>query len=141
MSNDIEITYSAEHAARALEIVRDCLPFVRPHRLYDRLVAVLETAERWREAHDVFDDIRVQITLPAERAYTPNAPVTPDHAFIFIAELAAKTAYNCSGPIGPFDDDSYDALIAQSEFFRKEFGDTPPSLRRSRRWWQIWRQP
>lgn len=139
MSNDIEITYSAEHAARALEIVRDRLPFVRPHRLYDRLVAILETPERWREAHDVFDDIRFQITLPSERACFRNAPLTAEHAFICIAELAAKTAYNCSGPIGPFDDDSYDALIAESEFFTKQFGVTPPSSRRSRRWWQIWR--
>jgi hypothetical protein len=113
MKHEDEFIYTAEHASKALEIVRRLLPHVRPRTEYDRLVLVLSDSSRWHEAHALFNDIRVNITLPSES----HRRSTLDDFFVYVAENAAKTAYNCSGRSAPFDDDSFEWLLKCEQRF------------------------
>ena len=117
------IEYTPEHASRALEIITRLLPHVAPHEEYERLVSILEAPARWKEAHDCFGDIRVNITLPTESHHLR----TLDDIFTHVAENAAKTAYNCSGESAPFDNDSFDRLLAWEQKFmeKKERANQP----------------
>ena len=108
--------YTTQHAAKALEVMRRLLPHVAERREYLDLIAILETPERWKEAHDQFSTIRVQITLPNEQKKKQDS----EAYFACVAECAAKTAYNCSGEDAPFDDDSFEWLLrCESEFLAK----------------------
>lgn len=107
------ITYTSDHATRALEILESNLPFVSARPEYDTLVAILRNPDRWHEAHEPFNAIRVNVTL-ANEAY---GKTDLDSAFAYIAENAAKTAYNCSGRSAPFDNDSYERLLRCEENF------------------------
>ncbi len=105
--------YTAEHALQALEIIERLLPHVRPNSLYDELVAILRNPPRWHEAHELFSLIREDITLPYERKSKDDL----DSFFVYVAENAAKTAYNCSGRPAPFDEDSFGWLLkCEKEF-------------------------
>jgi hypothetical protein len=99
--------YAPHHAAKALEIMRRLLPHVGQHREYLELVAILEKPTRWKEAHGQFTAIRTRITLPNERKTKKDA----DAYFAYVAEGAAKVAYNCSGESAPFDEDSFEWLL------------------------------
>jgi hypothetical protein len=110
--------YTPEHASKALEIVESLLPLVRPRAKYDELEEVLRDPGRWHEAHDLFSKIRVNITLPSERKRISDL----NSLFIYVAENAAKTAYNCSGRPAPFDDDSFDWLLKCADEFRLAAG-------------------
>jgi hypothetical protein len=121
MKHEDEFIYTAEHASKALEIVRRLLPHVRPRPEYDRLVTVLADSSRWHEAHALFNDIRVRITLPSE-SYGGH---TLDDYFVYIAENAAKTAYNCSGRSAPFDEDSFEWLLKCEQRFITELTPKP----------------
>ncbi|MEI6329887.1 MAG: hypothetical protein WCP16_11675 [Pseudanabaena sp. ELA645] len=105
--------YTPEHAARALKILEDLLPLVTSHPEYEGLVAILQDSSRWHEAHDQFTAIRVNITLKNE-AYGKS---DLDSKFAYVAENAAKTAYNCSGSSAPFDDDSFNWLLRCQQSF------------------------
>lgn len=112
----MRIKYGPEHAAKALEIVERLYPFVSARPEYQELIAILREPERWKEAHDIFDKIRVNITLPLEREKKQDL----DSYFVFVAENAAKTAYNCSGCPAPFDNDSFDwLLMCEKQFIAK----------------------
>jgi hypothetical protein len=108
--------YTAQHAAKALEIMRRLLPHVKERREYLDLIAILDTPTRWKEAHRQFTVIRTQITLPNEKKKKEDA----DAYFAFVAECAAKTAYNCSGESAPFDEDSFEWLLRSEREFLAE---------------------
>jgi hypothetical protein len=110
-----EAPYPAECGFRAAEIVTRLLPYVRLRAEYVHLGSVLSSRERWHEAHDAFSRIRVGVTLVRER----QRPVelTADDLFMYIAENAAKTAFNCTLTDAPFDDDSYDYLLRLAQDF------------------------
>jgi hypothetical protein len=76
---------------------------------YAELIAVLREPAHWNEAHAMFGRIRVKITLPQEAMKKKGL----DSLFAYVAENAAKTAYNCScTPVPePFDDDSFEWLL------------------------------
>jgi len=99
--------YTLEHAAKAREILTRLMPHVTPRSEYDELVAILEDPSRWKEAHEQFTRIRTRITLANERAKKKDL----DACFAYVAENAAKTAYNCSGESAPFDKDSFQWLL------------------------------
>ena len=108
--------YNPEHAALALSILERLLPRVTSHREYEELVEILRDKSRWHEAHALFNEIRVNITLPLEAH--PKSDL--DFYFVYIAENAAKTAYNCSGRPAPFDADSFDWLLrCEAEFLKQ----------------------
>ena len=115
------MTYTAEHAKRALVIVERLLPTVRYQSEYDRLIEILRDSNRWNESHALFSQIRVNITLPFERKKVSGL----DSLFVYVAENAAKTAYNCSAPSAPFDnnnpapfdDDSFEWLLKCEKSF------------------------
>jgi hypothetical protein len=50
----------------------------------------------------------VNITLPSDAPRERGL----DAYFINVAENAAKTAYNCSGEPAPFDEESFERLVA-----------------------------
>jgi hypothetical protein len=105
-----------EHAARALEIMVRLLPQVAFREEYGELISILREPKRWKEAHAQFSKIRVNITLPSEA----HQRKTLGSYFVYVAENAAKTAYNCSGESAPFDDDSYEWLLrAEKEFLEQ----------------------
>ena len=85
---------------------RPHLPKVTPQKEYFELVEILKNKPRWKEAHSLFSNIRTRLTLNMNAEDSSS-----DHYFIYIAENAAKTAYNCSGESAPFDDDSFDWLL------------------------------
>jgi len=107
------MNYEASQAATALEILLRLLPAVSSHREYVELVEVASDSSRWDEAHEVFGRIRRNITLPNEASSTTDA----DSIFAYVAENAAKTIYNCSHPITPFDEDNLEWLLkCEKEF-------------------------
>ena len=89
------------------------MPLVTPRTEYSGLVDILSDPTRWHEAHDQFSAIRVNITLKDEA----HAKSDLDSLFAYVAENAAKTAYNCSGCTAPFDNDSFDKLLECQEAF------------------------
>jgi hypothetical protein len=107
------MNYTPQHAEKALEIIVDLIPRISPRPEYSELVAILQEPSRWKEAHAHFNKIRVNITLPSEA----HRKKTLDDYFTYVAENAAKTAYNCSGESGPFDNDSFDRLLRCKEQF------------------------
>lgn len=108
--------YTPQHAQQALDILERLLPRVTPRREYQDLVAILRAPARWKDAHDQFTKIRVNITLPSESHKKTNL----DHYFAYVAENAAKTAYNCSGESAPFDNDSFHWLLkCEQEFLER----------------------
>ena len=104
--------YTPSHAKRALDIVETYLPLVNSKAEYIELVEILRDQSRWKEAHDLFSRIRVNITLSFE-----NEDRSLEHYFAYIAENATKTAYNCSGESAPFDSDSFDWLLSCEKQF------------------------
>lgn len=111
-----KMNYTPEHAAKALEIVERLLPSVTPRPEYSELVRILRDPELWKDGHDIFSKIRVNITLQNERQKAHGLNVT----FAVVAECAAKTIYNCSGEDAPFDDDSFEWLLRNEQTFLKE---------------------
>ena len=108
--------YTPQHAQQALDILERLLPHVTPRQEYQDLVSIVRDPTRWKEAHAQFSKIRVNITLPSERQKKTNL----DHYFTYVAENAAKTAYNCSGEPAPFDEDSFDWLLkCEQEFLER----------------------
>ena len=91
-------------------------PRVPKRKEYLDLIAILEKPARWKEAHDQFSQIRTQITLTFERQKKKG----PEAHFVFVAENAAKTAYNCSGEPAPFDNDSFEWLLRCEQEFLSE---------------------
>lgn len=110
------MNYAAVHAARALEIVENLLPHVDERQEYVDLINILKDPSRWKEAHGLFTSIRCNITLPSEK----RDAVTLNKCFAYVAENAAKTAYNCSGESAPFDDDSFEWLLKSEQRFLQE---------------------
>lgn len=89
------------------------LPHVATRQEYQDLISILQNPSRWKEAHAQFTKIRTNITLPSES----RKQRTLDHYFVYVAENAAKTAYNCSGESAPFDDDSFHCLLKCEQQF------------------------
>lgn len=113
------MNYTPDHAARALEIIERLSPFVTSRAEYQELVAVLRNPQRWKEAHALFSRIRVNITLPFESHKKQDL----DAYFVYVAENAAKTAYNCSGCSAPFDEDSFEWLLKCEQEFAKKLNE------------------
>jgi DNA-directed RNA polymerase subunit RPC12/RpoP len=113
--------YGPDHAARALEIMERLSPLVSQRSEYQELIAILHDAQRWKEAHELFTKIRVNITLPSESHKKQDL----DAYFVYVAENAAKTAYNCSGCSAPFDEDSYEWLLKCERQFTQKLNETP----------------
>ena len=107
------IEYLPSHAATALDILQRLLPHVTPHIEYTKLMEILAAPARWKEAHAHFSKIRVNITLPSDARKERGL----DAYFINVAENAAKTAYNCSHEPAPFDEQSFDCLLAAEGAF------------------------
>ena len=108
--------YTSEHAENALRILERLLPQVSFRDEYGELISILREPNRWKEAHAQFNKIRVNITLPSEAHWRK----TLDSYFVYVAENAAKTAYNCSGEPAPFDEDSYEWLLrCEREFLEQ----------------------
>ena len=99
--------YTLEHATKAREILTRLIPHVAPRPEYAELLSILEKPARWKEAHEHFSRIRTRITLPTEAAKKKDL----DAYFVYVAENAAKTAYNCSGESAPFDEDCFRWLL------------------------------
>jgi hypothetical protein len=114
------MNYRPEHAERALEIIERLLPVVSPRAEYLELIAVLRAPHRWKEAHALFSKIRVNITLPSESHKKQDL----DAYFVYVAENAAKTAYNCSGCSAPFDEDSFERLLSYEKQFTEKLNET-----------------
>jgi hypothetical protein len=111
-----QMEYTPQHARQALEILERLLPHVTPRREYEDLICILRDPTRWKEAHAQFTKIRVNITRPSESDKKTNL----EHYFTYVAENAAKTAYNCSGEPAPFDDDSFHWLLkCEQEFLER----------------------
>lgn len=92
------------------------MPRVTARQEYQDLISILRDPSRWKEAHAQFYKIRINITLPSES----HKQDTLDHYFVYVAENAAKTAYNCSGESAPFDDNSfYKLLKCEQEFLER----------------------
>ena len=108
--------YTSQHAAKALEIMRRLSPYVAVRQEYLDLISILEKPTRWKEAHLQFTMIRTKITLPAERQKKKDL----NSCFAYLAENAAKTAYNCSGESAPFDEDSFQWLLRCEKQFLDE---------------------
>jgi hypothetical protein len=102
-----KMKYTPHHATQALQIMEELSGYVTPRAEYSELMAILRDPARWKEAHAQFSKIRSNITLPSEKLRSKG----PDSYFAYIAENAAKTAYNCSGESAPFDDDSFEWLL------------------------------
>lgn len=124
--------YLPQHAEQALEIMQRCAPLVPPRCEYSDLLAILQTPNRWKEAHEQFSAIRTRVTLPLERQKKKDAATY----FVFVAELAAKTAYNCTDPDDPFDDDSFEWLLrCERELLnavKKEANQSPQTIPHAR---------
>lgn len=112
--------YGPNHAARALEIMERLSPFVSQRSEYQELIAILHDSQRWKEAHELFSKIRVNITLPSESHKRQDL----DAYFVYVAENAAKTAYNCSGCSASFDEDSYERLLKCERQFTQKLNET-----------------
>jgi hypothetical protein len=108
-----DFEYTPAHAEAALGIMERLLPHVTQHPEYSKLIEILTTPSRWREAHAHFTKIRVNITLPSDARKERGL----DAYFINVAENAAKTAYNCSGEPAPFDEESFERLLAAEQSF------------------------
>ena len=120
---EFEAPYPQKCGFQAAEIVTRLIPSVTMRPEYRLLVDVLTHPGRWHEAHDVFDSIRRTVTLVRERDKRPYT--TADDFFIYIAENAAKTAFNCVATDALFDDDSYDYLLAlERDFVARGFADS-----------------
>ena len=98
--------YTSSHAEQALDIIERYLPLVSLKAEYTELIDILRDPSRWKEAHDLFSKIRTNITLKFK-----SDDDSLDHYFVYIAENATKTAYNCSGESAPFDTDSFEWLL------------------------------
>ncbi len=95
-------------------------PFVSRQTEYQELIAVLGDTQRWKEAHALFNRIRVNITLPSESHKKQDL----DAYCVYVAENAAKTAYNCSRCSAPFDEDSFDWLLKCEKQFTQKLNET-----------------
>lgn len=127
--------YTPDHAAKALEIMERLLPTVPSRAEYLELVTILRDPHRWKYGHDVFDKIRVNITLPNERAKAKGLHVS----FAYVAECAAKTAFNCSNPVGPFDEDSFEWLLRNEKTYLEKMSNISSKSRSVERRVSIWK--
>ena len=134
MTATFEAPYPITCGHEAAEIISRLLPYVRERREYLRLRDILASPSRWREGHDVFDAIRSKITLVRERLNRPSK--TADDYFVYIAECAAQTAFNCTATDTPFDDDSYDWLLHLERDFVSRSFPLPPE--QAKPWWRFW---
>ena len=99
--------YDNTHAERALNILRTHISKVKPRDQYALLLDIAESSDRWSESHTCFQSIRSDITTPIEE----RGALPIERNFALVAELVAKTLYNCSGESDPFDATSFKRLI------------------------------
>lgn len=78
------------------------------------LYPIVDTKERWREAHGQFNKIR--------RFLLDNKNYEPE-AYLLLAELVAKVTYNASGQPSPFDYDSGHYIASTALNATEYFGD------------------
>jgi hypothetical protein len=116
----MKMQYTPEHASKALAVLERLYPLVSPRTEYDELFAILREPSKWKEAHSAFVKIRVNVTLPSEGEQKRDL----DSLFVYVAENAAKTAYNCSGSSAPFDNDSFEWLLKCEKRFNDMYAAT-----------------
>ena len=78
----------------------------------DHVVDIAKDMTRWGEAHQAFDAVR-RLTLLEQEARTNETYC----ALLFVAEIAAETAYNAAGPADPFDADSAWWIVPNARAF------------------------
>lgn len=108
----------ADRAHRASAVLEVCLgaePAPEPLR---KVLEISHNPDRWPEAHSAFQAVR-DLTLAEERSRTSQAY----YCLLFVAENAAKTVYNASDPVGPFDSDSPFWLARCARQFVSVVGD------------------
>lgn len=115
------MNYKPEHAAHALVIMERLCPLASPRSEYQELIEILRIPHRWKDAHALFNKIRVNVTLPNERMGKRDL----DAYLAYVAENAAKTAYNCSGEPAAFDDDSFEWLLKCERDFNDRHAGEP----------------
>ena len=99
--------YDHTHAEKALNILQTHISKVKRRDQYTSLLEIAESPDRWPEAHSCFTRIHSEISLPI----TENGALPIERNFALVAELVAKTLYNCSGEKPPFDATSFTKLL------------------------------
>ncbi len=101
------MNYDDTHAERALKILRSHISKVKRRSQYSTLLEIAESPNRWSEAHACFTSIRSEISIPIQE----KGALAIERNFAIVAELVAKTLYNCSGEGSPFDASTFTKLI------------------------------
>jgi len=99
--------YDSTHAERALSILQTHISKVKQRDQYSTLLNIAESSDWWPEAHSCFTSIRSEISLPIKE----DGALPIERNFALVAELVAKTLYNCSGEPTPFDATCFTKLI------------------------------
>ena len=96
------------------------------YTLHYTLQDISNSPERWHENHDIFSRIRAKISIPLQE----ERALPIERNFALVAELVAKTLYNCSGENAPFDANSFKKLIRaeQTLLHDEEHGSIPMLL-------------
>ena len=79
------------------------------------LYPIIDTNERWKEAHGQFNKIR--------RFLLDNKNYQPE-SYLLLAELVAKVTYNASGEPAPFDNDSGHYIASLALKATQHFADS-----------------
>jgi hypothetical protein len=119
---------ASERVRRAAAVLHACIEQSERVAEVDQVLEIARDATRWWEGHRAFDAVR-RLTLEAERRHATGRYVS----LLFVAEITAKTAYNASEPLDPFDDDSPWWLVPNARHFALTLGDA----RIRRRLWQV----
>lgn len=101
------MNYDDTHAERALSILRSHISKVKRRDQYSTLLDVAESPNRWSEARSCFTAIRSEVSQPIAK----DGALPIERNFASLAELVAKTLYNCSGESDPFDASTFTKLI------------------------------
>ena len=95
LPNDIRPGWAGLVLSRFDDYIKDI-----PTSIFE-LYSIIDNKDRWKEAHEQFDKIRV--------LGLANKNFMPEN-YLRLAEIVAKVTYNASGQPAPFDSDSVNAL-------------------------------
>lgn len=91
----------AAQVERAASILDLCRQKWTPVPAVDAVASLARNPSRWREGHDHFSAVRA-LTLVEEKRRTNDVY----YSLLFVAENTAKTIYNATPTMAPFDEDS-----------------------------------
>jgi hypothetical protein len=113
----------AERAVRATAVLARCRDAWPPVPELERVVGIGRLRWRWYEAHEAFQAVR-QLTLQEGRSPTSTAYAR----LLIVGELAAKTIFNASNTMAPFDADTPWYLASAARRFVDAVGDETLAL-------------